>query len=70
MSKRKNHYLCEAGIEKSVAPDHNLSSLGKPRDAPRDGFLYTTLTLVMDFYYNQFTTYPHMEMCDCLLLEQ
>ena len=35
MSKKKNPYSCEGGIEKSVPRDHCLSSLGKPRDAKR-----------------------------------
>ena len=34
-SKKKIHYRCEDGIEKSVPRDHCLSSLGKPRDANR-----------------------------------
>ena len=34
-SKKKIHYSCEVGIEKSVPGDHGLSSLGKPRDANR-----------------------------------
>ena len=35
MSKKKNPYSCEDGIEKSVPRDNRLSSLGKPRDANR-----------------------------------
>ena len=35
VSKKRFHYLCEGGIEKSVPQDHRLSSLGKPRDAKR-----------------------------------
>ena len=31
VSKKRIHYLCEGGIEKSVPRDHRLSSLGKPR---------------------------------------
>ena len=31
-AKKRIHYLCEGGIEKSVPCDHRLSSLGKPRD--------------------------------------
>ena len=33
--KKKNNYLFEDGIEKSVPRDHRLSSRGKPRDANR-----------------------------------
>ena len=33
--RRKMHYSCEDGIEKSFPPDHRLSSLGKPGDAKR-----------------------------------
>ena len=33
VSKKKIHYLCEDGIEKSVPRAFDLSSLGKPRDA-------------------------------------
>ena len=33
--KKIIHYLCQDGIEKSVPPDNQLSSLGKPRDANR-----------------------------------
>ena len=35
VSKKKIHYLCDDGIEKSVPRDHRLSSLSKPRDANR-----------------------------------
>ena len=31
--KNRIHHLCECRIEKSVARDHRLSSLGKPCDA-------------------------------------
>ena len=47
------YILCEGGIEKSVSHDHRLSSIGKPCDAkadPVDGFLYPTLTLMIDPY--------------------
>ena len=33
VSKKKIHYTCDDGTEKSVPWDHSLSSLGKPRDA-------------------------------------
>ena len=33
VSKKRLHYLCEGGVEKSVPRDYSLSSLGKPRDA-------------------------------------
>ena len=33
VSKKRIHYLCEAGIEKSVPLDHLFSSLSKPCDA-------------------------------------
>ena len=35
VSKKKIHYSCEDGLEKSVPRDHRLSTLGKPRDANR-----------------------------------
>ena len=35
LSKKKNPFLCEGRIEKSVPQDPRLSSLGKPRDAKR-----------------------------------
>ena len=34
-ARKRFHYLCEVGIEKSVRRDHRLPSLGKPRDANR-----------------------------------
>ena len=58
VSKKKIHYSCEDGIEKSVPHDHCLSSFGKPRDAPigdpRDRFFYPIPTLMMDAY-NHYT---------------
>ena len=51
-ARKRIHYSCEGGIEKSVPGDHILSSLSKPGDANRwssgrifqshthDGFLY------------------------------
>ena len=33
VSKKKIHYTCDDGTEKSVPCNHRLSSLGKPRDA-------------------------------------
>ena len=33
--EQKIHYLCGNGVEKSVPRDHQLSSVGKPRDAKR-----------------------------------
>ena len=35
LSKKNHHYLCKDGIEKSVPPDHHLSSFCKSRDAKR-----------------------------------
>ena len=35
VSKKKNPYFCEDGIENSVPHDHHLSSLGMPRDVNR-----------------------------------
>ena len=35
VSKKRVHYLCEGGIEKSVPQDHCLSSLCKPRIGSR-----------------------------------
>ena len=32
LPRKRTHYLCKGGIEKSVPRDHRLSSLGKPRD--------------------------------------
>ena len=32
-ARKRIHYLCDGGIEKSIPPDHYLSSLGKLRDA-------------------------------------
>ena len=32
-ARKRIHYSCEDGIEKSVPRDHRLSSLGKPPDA-------------------------------------
>ena len=60
-ARKRIHYSCEVGIEKSVPRDHRLSSLGKPRDANRwssgriflshphthDRFLYTMLEICM-----------------------
>ena len=60
VSKKRIHYSCEEGIEKSVPRDHRLSSLGKPRDAKRwsseriflsyphtpDGFLYSAVYVI------------------------
>ena len=33
VNKKRIHYLCEGGIEKSVPRDHHLSLLAKPGDA-------------------------------------
>ena len=35
VNKKKIHYSCEDGMEKSVPHDHRLLSLGKPRDDKR-----------------------------------
>ena len=35
VSKKKIHYSCEGGIEKSAPRDHRLPSLGKARDDNR-----------------------------------
>ena len=43
VSKKKNPLLCEDGIENSVSLD-----LVMPINNPWDGFLYPTLTLMMD----------------------
>ena len=57
--EKRNHYSCEGGIEKSVPPDHHLSSLGKPRESNQwssgriflshphthDGYLYSQLKI-------------------------
>ena len=32
-ARKRIHYSCEGGIEKSLPQDHRLSSLGKPHDA-------------------------------------
>ena len=53
VSKKKIHYLCEDGIEKSVPWDHCLSSLGKPVLPISDSryrLFYPTLTLMMNYY--------------------
>ena len=34
-ARKRIHYSCEDGMEKSVPRDHRSSSLGKPRDAIR-----------------------------------
>ena len=36
--KKRIHYSCEGGIEKSVPRNHRLSSLGKPHDANRSSW--------------------------------
>ena len=55
VSKKRFHYLCEDGIEKSVPHDHCLSSRGlaslvMPFPDPQDRFFYLTLTLMMNSY--------------------
>ena len=53
VSKKRIHYSCEAGIEKSVPHDHrfHLSALlVMPIGDPPGRFFYPTLTLMMDPY--------------------
>ena len=50
MSKKKNHYLCEDQIEKSIPQDHrchHLASLVMSNCDPWDGFFYPTLTYMI-----------------------
>ena len=54
VNKKKIHYSCEVGIEKSVPRDHRLSSLDKPPDAnwrSSGQIFYSTLALMMDSYF-------------------
>ena len=50
MSKKKNHFLREVGIEKSVPRNPRLASRALPHGDPRDGFFYLTLKLMIKYY--------------------
>ena len=53
VSKKKIHYLCKGGVEKSVLVItlwHLSASLMMPNGDPQDGFFSPTLTLKIDSY--------------------
>ena len=53
MSKKRIHYSCEDGIEKSplkMIVCHHSASLVIPIGDPQDGFFYLTLTFMIDSY--------------------
>ena len=56
VQEKKNHYLCEGEIEKSVPPDQRLLSLDKPGDA---NWLYSGWIFLSHPHHNGFLSY-HM----------
>ena len=62
-ARKKIHYSCEGRKEKSIPQDHlchHSASLVMPNGDPRDGFFYSTLTLMIVLYSNVdlFVTVP------------
>ena len=69
-ARKRIHYLCECGIEKSmftITVWHHLASLMMPIGDPWDWFFYPILTLTMDSYIEKWIQNNHC-LASCGLL--